>query len=69
MAIEAAGMMEQTSLMKEKTMTEEASTMANQPRRIIEPILDASGTLRRIPADRTKPGYGDDRSTAHPGRS
>jgi hypothetical protein len=69
MAVEAVRMMEQTSLPKEKTMTEEASTMANQPRRIVEPIFDASGTLRRIPADRPKPGYGDDRSTAHPARS
>jgi hypothetical protein len=69
MATEAVRLNDQDSLTKEMNMTDEASTTTNQPRRIVEPILDASGTLRRIPAERTKPGYGDDRSVAHPARS
>jgi hypothetical protein len=38
----------------------------------IEPIFDASGTLRRIPSDATKPGCVDDnqltRRASHPAR-
>jgi hypothetical protein len=38
----------------------------------IEPILDASGTLRRIPSDTTKPGSAHDiqfaRRYGHPAR-
>lgn len=69
MATEAARMMDQPSFDKETNMTDGASAMANQPRRIIEPIFDASGTLRRIPAERTKPAFSEDRAASHPARS